>query len=205
MTVVDNLGTPDAPSSAPLDMAVEPEKRPGFFSTTAGKLVIGGIAIVVVLIAIAVIGTFFLLGQSSESDSEVVVVNTETPSGTADSAEASATPRPVPTPQDIFTFRNVFEPTVKVTLTPTSGSGSSDGGSVDVPDNTLYLAGVSTVDGEPVAELVWNGQTYTLDRGWSRSRDSPWKVLSIDTTNGTVVMLYGDSRVTLTVGQGISK
>ncbi len=63
---------------------------------------------------------------------------------------------------------------------------------------------VSTVDGEPVAELVWNGQTYTLSEGESIP-NSPWKVLSIDTTNGTVVMLYGDSRVTLTVGQGISK
>ena len=204
MTVVDNFGTPDAPSPAPADVALEPEKRPGFLSTTAGKLVIGGIAIVVVLIAIAVIGTFFFLGQSNESSSEVVVVNTETPSGTTGSAEASAAPRPAPTPQDIFTFRNVFEPTVKVTLTPTSGSGSSDGGSVDVPPDTLYLAGVSTVDGEPVAELIWNGQTYTLSEGESIP-NSPWKVLSIDTTNQTVVMLYGDSRVTLTVGQGISK
>jgi cytoskeletal protein RodZ len=203
MTVVDNFGTPDAPSSQPVEAAVVPEKRPGFFSTTAGKLVIGAIAIVVVLIAIAVIGTFFLLGQSRESDSEAIVVETEAPSGTTGSAEASVAPRPVPAPEDIFTFRNVFEPTVKVTLT-SSSSGSSDGGSVDVPDNTLYLAGVSTVDGQPVAELVWNGQTYTLSEGESIP-NSPWKVLSIDTTNGTVVMLYGDSRVTLTVGQGISK
>jgi hypothetical protein len=203
MTVVDNFGTPDAPSAPPVNVAVEPEKSPGFFSTTAGKLVIGGIAIVVVLIAIAVIGTFFFLGQSSKSGSGAVVVKTETTTGATGSTETSVAARPVPAPEDIFTFRNVFEPTVKVTVTSTS-SGGSDGGSVDVPDNTLYLASVSTVDGEPVAELVWNGQTYTLSEGESIP-NSPWKVLSIDTTNGTVVMLYGDSRVTLTVGQGISK
>jgi len=181
------------------------ERRAGFFSTTAGKLVIGGVAIVAVLATIAGIGIFFMFGQASDQAGEEAVVTqpqTQAPSAGQGGAEASATPRPMPEPEDLFTFRNVFEPTAEVELAPETTDSSSDGGTVDVSDNTLYLAGVSTVDGEPVAELVWNGQTYMLKEGESIP-NSPWQVLSIE--GDTVVMLYGDSRITLTVGQGISK
>ena len=50
--------------------------------------------------------------------------------------------------------------------------------------------------------LSWNGQTYTLAEGESIP-NTPWQVLEINSS--TVVMLYGDARITLSVGVGISK
>jgi hypothetical protein len=204
MAVVDNFGTPDVAPAQPVEVAAEtPPKSGGFLSTTVGKLVVGGIVLVVVLGALAAIGTIFFLGQSSDESSNLAASPSVVTSNTASaSSDESVTPRPEPALQDTFAFRNIFEPTIKITLKPVSDT--TDGGTADVPDNTLYLAGVSTVDGEPVAELVWNGTTYTLSEGESIP-NTPWQVLSIDTDTGTVVMLYGDSRITLTVGQGISK
>jgi len=210
MTVVDDFGTPGAMPPQQGDAAIEvPAKKEGFLSTTVGKLVVGGIVLVVVLGAVAAIGVIFFLGRTSES----VTGTTPTPqaesTGTAAGSEVeSPTVRPEPALEDTFAFRNIFQPTIKVTLTPTDdGTGGSNGtdgsgSTVDVPPDTLFLASVSTVDGEPVAELIWNGQTYVLGEGESIP-NSPWEVLSI--SGDTVVMLFGDSRVTLTVGQGISK
>lgn len=208
--MVDNLGSPDSPSMAPVDAQPDlvEEKPAGFLSSTAGKLVVGGIAVIVVLGALAAIAFFFFIGRTSDEVEPVVTTPTVETSGTA-SANTSETaePRPEQSPEDLFTARNVFEPTVKLTVASDSdsdgdGGGTSDGGTPDVPADTLYLAGVSTVDGEPVAELIWNGETYSLGEGESIP-GTPWKVLSI--SGDTVVMLYGDSRVTLTVGQGLSK
>ena len=77
-----------------------------------------------------------------------------------------------------------------------------DNGGTSVPANTLLLEDVSEVDGEPVATFTWNGQEYTVGEG-DQLGDSPWQV--VDISGDTVVMLYGDNRVTLTVGQGITK
>ena len=48
----------------------------------------------------------------------------------------------------------------------------------------------------------WNGTTYTLAEG-EQVDDSPWKVLEIN--SDSVVMLFGDTRITLSTGQGITK
>jgi len=50
--------------------------------------------------------------------------------------------------------------------------------------------------------LLLNDQTYTLAAGEVIS-GTPWQVLSVSSTS--VTMLYGDTQVTLTVGQGITK
>jgi len=207
MTVVDDFGTPGAVPPQPGDVTLEvPEKKVGFLSSTVGKLVIGAIALVVVLGAVAAIGVIFFLGQSSDEVTQNPPAPQTETTGTVSSQVESPTVRPEPSLQETFAFRNIFQPTIKVTLSPTDDNGTDgnggSGSSVDVPPDTLFLAGVTTVDGEQVAELVWNGQTYFLSEGESIP-NSPWKVLSI--SGDTVVMLFGDSRVTLTVGQGISK
>jgi hypothetical protein len=204
--VVDNLGTPDM-TPPPTNPIVEvAEKRPGFLSTTMGKLVVGGIVIIVVLGAVAAISVLFFLGRATNDATDGGIVPVQQSGGTESaSGDASATPRPEPSLQDTFAFRNIFQPTIKVTLTSTTDDadgGTGSGTSVDVPNDTLYLAGVSTEDGDLVAELIWNDQTYMLREGESIA-GTPWQVLSI--SGDTVVMLFGDSRVTLTVGQGISK
>jgi hypothetical protein len=99
-----------------------------------------------------------------------------------------------------------IKPDVAPASTDTSGTTADTTGDGDtgntVPPNTLQLESVSTVDGEAVATFTWNGQEYTAGEG-DQLGDSPWQVVSIE--GDTVVMLYGDNRVSLTVGQGITK
>lgn len=200
--MVDSFNTPDPALEAP---APEPKKGlAGFFASTAGKLVIGGVALILIGGAIAAILFFFVFGQDTSSSDNGVVVPPVTTSTAGQSQETSPTERPAEPWADTFAFRNIFQPTVKVSMSVDTSSTGSNGSSstVDVPADTLFLVSVSTQDGEDVAELVWNGTTYVLAEG-DTIPDTPWKVLSI--SGDTVVMLFGDSRVTLTVGQGIAK
>jgi len=206
--VVDNFGTPGASPGEPVDVAVDADKRTNsFLGTTLGKIVVGGAIVVVVLAALGAIAYFFMFSGSEDSGLKNPIVTTvETSSTVPGAEEGTPTPRPEPPLEDTFAFRNIFMPTIQVTLSPVEGDGTSsssgNGSTADVPADTLFLAGVSEVDGEPVAELIWNGQTYSLSEGESIP-GTPWQVLSI--SGDTVVMLFGDTRVTLTVGQGISK
>jgi type IV pilus biogenesis protein PilP len=68
--------------------------------------------------------------------------------------------------------------------------------------NTLYLNDIVTENGVPRAVLMLNGTTYRLAAG-ERIPGTPWQVLRIGTTQ--VTMLYGDTQVTLSVGQGKAK
>ena len=100
-----------------------------------------------------------------------------------------------------FTFRNVFAPSIKPPVPAAEETTSTATGSTDSPD-TLYLTDIVSTDSGRNAVFVWNGTTYTLPEGGTIP-GTPWKVVSIGTDS--VVMLYGDSQVTLTLGQGISK
>jgi len=206
--VVDYQSGPDA--TAPLEpLDAEPAKQ-GFLNTTTGKLVVGGVAIVLILGAIGAAFFFFILNGAV--DGSVQLTTSATGSSTATSSvEATQTPEN-PAERSLastFTFRNVFAPTVKRTYesaTTTSDTASTDssgtGASVDVPADTLYLQSIISENGEPKAVFIWNGQTYTVGEG-EQVADSPWKVLQIN--SDSVLMLYGDSQVTLSVGQGVGK
>lgn len=203
--MVDSFGTSQLGAASP-----EPEAPPktglaGFMATTAGKLVVGGVALVLVLVALGAI-VFFYMFNAPEPDSAIIVPGS---TDSTASAEATIAVRPAPTLQDTFAFRNIFEPTVKPRVVTNSGSGSStDGtstGGLDpstVPDNTLVLTSISTVDGVPVASFIWNGATYTVGAG-EQLEGTPWKVVSIE--GNTVELLYGDAAVSLTLGQGVTK
>jgi hypothetical protein len=205
--VVDYQSGSDA--TAPLEPIDGESPKPGFLNTTTGKLVVGGIALVLVLGAVgAAVFYFFISGAVERS----VQSNTTTTT----SASSTGTPEAIRTPENpverslasTFTFRNVFAPTVKRTYeaADTSGSASTDssntGASVDVPSNTLFLQSIISENGEPKAVFIWNGQTYTVGEG-EQVAESPWKVIQIN--SDSVLMLYGDSQVTLSVGQGVGK
>jgi len=207
--MVDSFNTPD---QAPVDEGVAPQVvssgsgAGGFLSTTVGKLVVGGIALVVVVGAIAAILIMFVLNQPGGDGGDAVVVPATGTTTTA-SAESSPTERPADEIADTFVFRNIFKPTVKITVSTDSDTDGTaaegtDSENADIPADTLYLSSITTVDGEAMANLIWNGGNYALTEGDSIS-GTPWQVLNI--SDGAVVMLYGDARVTLTVGQGISK
>lgn len=209
--MADNL-TPFDSSTAPAPAAPAQQGGVrGFLSSKAGKIIIGVALLVVVGAVVGVIAVSFL-GVQAGSDSTNIVVTQPKPTPVA---EGSTETTPVEAPEDVdledvFTYRDVFVPTVTLTSTTTStttstsstSSSSSTSQSSNTPSNTLVLEDIATENGEQVAVLGWNGQTYTLAEGESIP-GTPWQVLTINSSS--VVMLYGDQRITLSVGVGISK
>lgn len=180
-------------------------------------LALGALAIVGGIIAALVLFVF----APKSNDIEVRTPQTPAASG---STTASPTPAPqvaagssvrVVTNDQVFTFRDVFEPLLKPIKKPATGgttgdtTGGTTGGGTTTPVDTndysagtLYLLDIVTEDGVMKAKMVWNQTEITLTEGQSIS-GTPWKVLDI--TANSVIMLYGDQQVPLTVGQGISK
>lgn len=222
--MVEDITGSDTPAYQ--DPSQEKKGLGAFASSKRGKMVLGGVGVFALLaIAGALVFTFAL--QPAEPTTEEAMVP---PAGSMPanqgavvpvSSEATATPPETKPLSSTFAFRDVFVPTTNPATMPesssgtsdtsgttadtdgTSGDGDGDGSSdSDVPDDTLLLKSITTVDGEPVATFVWNGQTYEAGEGDTLG-DTPWKVVSI--SGDTVVMMYGDSQVSLTVGQGVSK
>ncbi len=202
LTPFDSSGAPAAPQSG----------LRGFLNSKPGKIIVGVAAVVIVVGVLGVIGTTFLGSGSSE--------DLATPTGTTGDStvtkpvtpaiDAKVLPKEVEL-DDVFTYRDVFVPTVVLVSTTTTSTSTSNSTttststtnqSTSVPADTLVLEDIATEDGQPVAILSWNGETYTLSEGESIP-DTPWQVLEINSS--TVVMLYGDQRITLSVGVGISK
>jgi hypothetical protein len=188
-------------------------QKPPFLATSTGRIIVIGAALVVVAI-IAVAVWLFVMNSGFFAQSGTVSQQT-LPVGGIASKSTSETGAPIVDPpskplESSFTFRNVFAPTVKrpteATLTTGSStetsSSSSSGDTVDVPDDTLFLESIQTTNGDKTATLIWNDQKYTVGEGDTIS-GTPWQVLEIN--DESVVMLYGDTEVTLTVGQGLSK
>ena len=199
------------PSAAPGDPgAPAAGSQAGFLNTTTGKLVVGGIAVLLVLVAIGAAAFYFVLGGgTSDSVEQPVPTQTGTTQGSGESTETPVDP-PGRSLASSFTFRNVFAPTVKRTYETTEAPQASDGSTetadtgsgASVPADTLFLQSIGSENGEPVAVFIWNNQTYKVAEG-EQVGSSPWKVLQIN--SDSVLMLYGDSQVTLSVGQGVSK
>ena len=210
----------DAPNSQFDPQPVVPvteEKRANLLTSTVGKVIIGVVALVLVLVVIGVALWFFMFATPADQAAQVTNRAVNPAGATATSATADpAGATPITDPQEkplesTFTFRNVFAPTLKrptpesviesitAPATSTSGSSSTD---VKVPADTLYLVSIQTVDGAKTASFIWNGATYSLGEGDTLS-GTPWKVVEIG--DSSVVMLYGDTQVSLSTGQGLSK
>ncbi|HET6351944.1 MAG TPA: hypothetical protein VFG89_07440 [Coriobacteriia bacterium] len=206
--MVDNMNPAPVPQA---DAAVEP--KAGFFSTTLGKalMIAGGLAIVAALLAtvgLLILGNgLFNAVKDAAKDAAKAPVTTASNQKPATPTEP-ATARDADPVEDVFTFRNPFVPTVKppVSATTTSSTGTSGStntsSTASVPADTLALESIKTVDGDLVATFIWNGKSYTAGEG-DTLEGTPWKVVNL--TSSSATMLYGDSEVTLSVGQGISK
>jgi membrane-associated protease RseP (regulator of RpoE activity) len=227
------------PAADGVDAAVSEPKK-GFFSTTAGKIVAGCLAVTVLLvIAGVVVGLVltFMGGAIFESVLDPIfggqaAVSTAPTATPAPSKTATGTPKPgvkvtskvattaagaevtvtvvEVTNADVFEFRDPFVPLIgrvkesKASSSTTSTSGGGSGGTTTttVDPNTLVLESISTVDGKRVGTFTWNGNTYVAGAG-QRIDSSPWQVVSV--SSDSAVVLFGDERITLTVGQGVSK
>ncbi|MDZ4169133.1 MAG: hypothetical protein U1E26_05710 [Coriobacteriia bacterium] len=196
--VVGPFNTPDATTQAP--QADTPKAGlAGFLATTAGKIVIGGAIVVIIGLILTVIAFVFIFNAATD-----IIVNT--PGDvvvTTQTAETDvASQRRDPRLSDTFAFRNIFAPTVKPSAPPSESVDATSLVPTDLPLDTLFLASIATVDGQPVGTFFWNGAEFQAGEG-DVLIGTPWKVISLD--GNTAVMLYGDSQVTLTVGQGSSK
>lgn len=197
--------TPVPPEGGPA-----PQSGGGFLSSTVGKvLVIGGaIALLLLIAGVAlaiVLGSSLLSGLTGGGTGPV---STATPAPVTSSVPTSgstvSTGAILPVPdienRDVFSPRDPFEPIDAPKLAVQTVSGT--GGTSSANDKTLVLNDITTENGVKKAVITYSGTSYTLGEGDSVP-NSPWKVFKIYTSS--VVMLYGDDRVTLTVGQGITK
>lgn len=211
--MVDSTTPFDGSTSQPDPATPPPESGPakggiqGFLNSTPGKIVLGALAGLVLLGVLGYLAFTFLLNKNQEtaptSSTTVVTSSTAPPSKAATAVATEAPAIPI---GEVFTFRDIWLPTIDAddlaTETAAGSTSSSTSTTVSTAKNTLTLTAVTVENGEDVAVLVWNGTEYRLAEGESIP-DTPWKVLSIN--GNTVVMLFGDQRVTLVVGEGISK
>lgn len=177
-------------------------------------LALGALAIIGGIIAALVLFVF------TDKPADIEVRTPQTPATSDSSTSSPAVTGDVPAASqvtsvrndEVFTFRDVFEPLLMPIKKPASagtGGGGTPSGStttqVDTNDysaETLYLIDIVSEDGAMKAVLVWDQDEITLAEGESIS-GTPWKVL--DVRESSVIMLYGDQQVPLTVGQGIQK
>ena len=213
--MADNVSPTDPVGAA--SVADRPQGVASFLATTTGKLVVGGVLLLVLLgVLAAIFFGFFGSGSSGSPATGTGVVIKPSTNSTGTVAQTPVNPEEAPL-SDSFTFRpNIFAPTVSLPAsTPasvaTSAGASTSGGSdgtdsalvlPKVPANTLFLQSIQAVNDTNQATLIWNGEAFVVGAGQAVG-DTPWKVLSISDTS--VVMLFGDDRVTISVGQGLSK
>jgi hypothetical protein len=202
--VADVFSNPTDTEASPV---VETGSKPSFLKSPAG-IIVAVAVVVVLLIAAGLAVYFFLFSGGAGGDASPTVKTITTGSAKPGSVAASVTLElPVTEPQDkplesTFSFRNIFAPTVKRPVAVVVQSSSSSTATLNVPADTLYLVSIDEVNGERMASFIWNDATYQLGEGDTIS-GTPWKVLDI--RSDSVVMLFGDTEVTLTVGQGLSK
>jgi hypothetical protein len=196
-TAADPEGSP-RPFTTPADG--------GFFASTAGRvLLVGGGVIILLGIVGAVV--FFVLGSSllgvssgaSAASAPTAVATPASPVGSAASSSSVGAPAiPTIANRDVFTPRSPFVPIVPaVTVTAAEASATQA-----TNDNTVILTDIVINNGVRNAVFLTQGVTYTLAVGGTIG-STPWKVISIGTSS--VVMQFGDTRVTFSLGQGITK
>ena len=172
----------------------------GFFATTLGKIVLIGGAVIVLLTIVTVVAVIVLgaLGLSlfQEAATEVPGAGVVTQPAGSQTVTSVVAAVPVIENSEVFTPRDPFQPVV----IPKSATAVEAGGSSADDANTLTLLEIIEDNGVRKAVLRLGSTMYTLAAG-ERLGSTPWKVVSIGTNS--VTMLFGDSQIVLTVGQGV--
>jgi hypothetical protein len=172
----------------------------GFMATTLGKIVVIVLAVGVLVTILAVIAVIVLGGLGLSlfgvvADQTAGVPAVVNPAPGAGVATSSVPPIAVVNEAEVFTPRDPFQQIVL----PASALAGTDATADDA--NTLTLLEIIDENGVRKAVLQLGATRYTLAAGESIG-GTPWQVVSVGTSSA--VMLYGDTQITLTVGQGIS-
>lgn len=192
--------------------AADPGKKPGFMSTTGGKIVavIVGLGVLGMIAGIAVAIVLYVFGsqavdQLQSQTGQITSEATATPAAVATAAPAPAAPAARIANSEVFTFRDIFVPLLGATATQAGTSAGGTGATDTVTPTTsgvLYLTNVTTEAGVMKGVFSYNNNTYTLGPGESVP-GTPWQVVRV--SSASVTMLYGDVQVTLAIGQGRAK
>lgn len=186
-----------APFNAGPQTVLPPAPRP---RNTAAAVLIGAAGLVV-LAAIAGIVAYVLLSSTVSQVPAAGPVVSGTPGSAVETSTATGTVTPVPDTDnaDVFTPRNPFKVIEPVKIA--SADDDDDNGSNDDTSTALTLTDITTANGEDVCVVKLGGVSYTVGEG-DQVGDSDWQVVQINDSN--VVFLYGDDRITISLGQGTS-
>ena len=206
MEPIESTETPTPVASAPKATSSD------FLSTTPGRVVLIGAAVLVLLVIAGVVGYFVLgpasMGTGTPGAPTVVVPTTGTPAAPAAPAvPTSSTVATLPvadiTSRDVFTPRNPFTPLSadKIVAETASSDGTSTTTTRD-PDDVI-LTRITTVGGVRKAVIAHGGTTQTLGVGDAITGHPTWKITAVNASS--VVVLFDDVSVTLTVGESTTK
>jgi hypothetical protein len=212
-----------------------PEKEGFFSTALGKVVLIGcaiGALLTIVGIVGVLVFTFFLADTAEEAvediQQQIEEQASETATGTAGDASDESTSgageafaHEAVEVADVHVWRDIFQPLLTPvseddTTTPTTTNGgttTTTGGSTYDTD-TLYLLDIKSGSSETAAQFYYNGIDYNTTTEFTgddhivvlegdRLENTPWRLLSIGITS--VQLQYGDSTVTLSVGQGIRK
>jgi hypothetical protein len=181
----------------PQDVPVPGDPANSAAGSQGKRVVIIVIAVIAFLVVAAVAAWAFtsFFGTSADDGVEPMVTQSDT-----SSTESSAEEKYVPSSPKPVELKSVFTPEEPEVGTTT---GTDGGTTTVVTSGTLYLRAILVFDdGHSEADFLYGDTNYVLAVG-ERIPDTPWEVLSIGTNS--VVMLYGDTQVTLIAGQTITK
>lgn len=174
--------------------------------------IVGGLLVLGVVAGVAAAIILNIVGEGDAADEFVPTTppaasSETTPAASGATGVEAAAPAAEVANSEVFTFRNIFEPLIKPVPEPAQASTATPAPSATDTETpyargVLYLDRVLSENGVMKAVLRYDGATYTLAAG-EGIPGTPWEVFSVSSTS--VTMLYGDVRVTLAVGQGITK
>lgn len=194
------------PEGGPGPAVLQPDKGKGFFSTTLGRAVLIGLGVAVILGIVGVV-VVLVLGVLSSNPGTVAVTGGSVPgtsttgaTGAVSNATAPASVLPSEPPlvpviasRDVFSPRDPFD-LITPPVVPTE--------TVKAEENVLVLKDIVTEDGVRKGVFTYNGVQYVGGPGDVLGTTN-WKVLAV--SESSVDVLFGDDRVTLSIGQGIQK
>jgi hypothetical protein len=186
--------------AVPVTQDVAPVKPNGvkaFFATTVGRIVLIAGAVAVLLAILGVVAVILLGGLAGQAGPEVAP-GVVTPSQPTTQTATATVPAVAQVGLDeVFSPRNPFEPVV----IPKSAMRTENEGDTSTGDEgTLTLVRIVEEDGVRKAVLTLGSTTYTVAAG-EQLDSTPWQVVTVGSSS--VTMLFGDSQMVLTVGQGI--
>lgn len=176
-------------------------KLKDFIATPRGKTVTVAVLIVVILLVFSIPLLFLLLGGPQVLVKKPEEVKKPPPAvKKAEVKEKEKKEEKVVESFEVYEYKDPFKPLITrpETVAPT---GEATAAATTGP-TPLALEDIYTENGVEYAQIKYGGTVYRVKEG-EQVGDSPYKVLSIDSSS--VTLLYGDDRLTLRVGEEIVK